>query len=566
MFVACSKPEPEPVIAEAEPLPFEFDGNLLAIDTLLQTDAGDALQKLLSFDTQSVSSTEAERSGEISAIFNENYHKLLLAESLFKTDNPQYYRIELQAAMQFFDSLTAHYPTNDDLAILAARSHYMNGVGFYENDSIVEACKEYLHTLEIMENHFNVETLRGYKAKFMGLTYTRLGEIFFNYGMARPALDSYKNALIHFLKLPNYSVANTYRFIGYSYFLDQHTDSALYYYRKAIDLAKKQNKITVYSSSLAEAAPLYYETGYIDSAFLMIREALTLPMNDDQRLKRYYILGTFFAKECVYDSAVFYLEKSVNSNSYATQTVSADILTNCYQALGDTAKAQYYKMIYGENFSKYRNNLDISTELSQIYDIYKQNQLQKEHIKCIKKRNRNIIISFSLILTLTIALVILIRNKIITIKKKSHDDLEEKDKALAAMKRRIEANPFMNEPICTSIWAKVNQKQFKSKVPCTTYKEYALSKEQLLALREAIDRHYDNFTQWIIRDYPKLTDDDIDYCCLFFLGLKCTDVFVLMQRAYPTIVERSRKLTRIFNSNKSLPTTIKNIIESHINN
>ena len=561
LLLSCAEKQPEPVIAEPEPLPFEFDENLQDIDTLLQTDAGDALQKLLSFDTQSV-------------IFNDNYHKLLLSEALYKTDNPQLNRFRnetfqetsLQDAMHYFDSLAAQYPADDDLAILAARSHYMNGVGFYESDSIVEACKEYLHTLEIMENHFDVEKLRGYRAKFMGLTYTRLGEIFFNYGMARPALDSYKNALIHFLKLPNYSVANTYRFIGYSYFLDQHTDSALYYYRKAIDLAKKQNKITVYSSSLAEAAPLYYETGYIDSAFLMIREALTLPMNDDQRLKRYYILGTFFAKECVYDSAVFYLEKSVNSNSYATQTVSADILTNCYQALGDTAKAQYYKMIYGENFSKYRNNLDISTELSQIYDIYKQNQLQKEHIKYIKKRNRNIIISFSLILTLTIALVILIRNKIITIKKKSHDDLEEKDKALAAMKRRIEANPFMNEPICTSIWAKVNQKQFKSKVPCTTYKEYALSKEQLLALREAIDRHYDNFTQWIIRDYPKLTDDDIDYCCLFFLGLKCTDVFVLMQRAYPTIVERSRKLTRIFNSNKSLPTTIKNIIESHINN
>ncbi|MBO7074332.1 MAG: hypothetical protein J6W12_05450, partial [Bacteroidales bacterium] len=83
LLLSCAEKQPEPVIAEQEPLPYEFDGNLLAIDTLLQTDAGDALQKLLSFDTQSVISTEAERSGEISAIFNENYHKLLLAESLF---------------------------------------------------------------------------------------------------------------------------------------------------------------------------------------------------------------------------------------------------------------------------------------------------------------------------------------------------------------------------------------------------------------------------------------------------------------------------------------------------
>ena len=167
LFVACSKPQPEPVVAEPEPLQFEFDENLQNIDTLLQHDAATALQELLSSDT-------------LPAIFNENYHQLLLSEALYKTDNPQgtHGRASLQAAMRFFDSLAVLYPTNDDLTVLSARSHYMNGVGFYENDSIVEACKEYLHTLEIMENHFDVETLRGYRAKFMGLTYNRLKELF----------------------------------------------------------------------------------------------------------------------------------------------------------------------------------------------------------------------------------------------------------------------------------------------------------------------------------------------------------------------------------------------------
>ncbi len=51
LFVACSKPQPEPVIAEPEPLPFEFDENLQNIDTLLQHDAATALQELLSSDT-----------------------------------------------------------------------------------------------------------------------------------------------------------------------------------------------------------------------------------------------------------------------------------------------------------------------------------------------------------------------------------------------------------------------------------------------------------------------------------------------------------------------------------
>jgi tetratricopeptide (TPR) repeat protein len=403
-----------------------------------------------------------------------------------------------------------------------------------------------------MENHFDVDILMGYKAKFMGLTYTRLGEIYLNNGIALPALDSYKNALKCFLNLPTYSLANTYRRIGGSYYLDQQTDSALYYYREAIDLAKKQNKTTVYSSSLAEAAPLYYEMSYIDSAFFMIREALTLPMNNDQRLKKYYVLGTFFAKECVYDSAVFYLEKSVNSNSYATRTVSAEKLIDCYQMLGDTAKTQYYIMIYGENFSKYRDNSDLTTELIQIYEIHKQGKLQKEHLKSIKKRNWRIIICSSVTFIIIIILVVIISKRIHYIKKKSHDDIEEKDKALAEMKRKMEANPFVKESICKYILDVVNKQHFKSKVDCIIYKEFALDKSQLLALRDAADRHYDGFTQRLQKEYPELSYDDIDYCCLYLLGVKDADISALMQKDYSTICRRRRKISSLINMDKIL--------------
>lgn len=78
-------------------------------------------------------------------------------------------------------------------------------------------------------------------------------------------------------------------------------------------------------------------------------------------------------------------------------------------------------------------------------------------------------------------------------------------------------------------------------------------------LREAVNKHYDNFTQTLINRYPELTIDDIDYCCLYFLGLKDADISALMQRAYPTVCQRSRKLKRIFNSNESIQTTIASL-------
>ena len=44
---------------------------------------------------------------------------------------------------------------------------------------------------------------------------------------------------------------------------------------KLEEAANWQNKISVYSNSLSESAPVYYELGYTDSAFIMIRKALS---------------------------------------------------------------------------------------------------------------------------------------------------------------------------------------------------------------------------------------------------------------------------------------------------
>lgn len=530
--------------------------DLLHIDSLMQSSPDSALQTLLSCHSE-------YEVRETTSDINTHYQALLTSEALYKTYNPQSDIAALQSATHYFDSMASCHTDNDDVILLSARSHYMNGAIFYENDSVVEACKEYLHTLEIMQNHFDIGNITSDKAKLMGLAYTRLGDLFYNNGMAQASVESFKNALDCFNMVQGYSLANTYKSIASAYSLGSNNDSALIYYRKAINLSNRQNKISVYSNSLSEAAPVYYELGYTDSAFMMIRKALSLPVRDDLRLAQYFTFGSLLAKECQYDSAINYLEKSIKRNYFPTQVVSAEILMKCYQALGDSTMMMHYKVIYGDNLDKYRKAVSYKTQLMNIYETYKQNIVQHEHLKNIRKRNIYLIfVSLSLI-TVFIGTILLIKKQIINIRKKSQADIDEKNRALAEMKRKIEANPFMSEPICKSILETANKQQFKSRVPCTAYIEYALSKEQLLALKDAMDRHYDNFTQWICKEYPELTNDDVDYLCLYHLGLKDTEIFALMQRAYPTIGERSRKLKRIFDSDKPLHTTMKNIIARH---
>ena len=101
------------------------------IDSLMQQRPDSALALLLDCrdGVHTVSTNPTDR----------HYYQLLLAEALYKNDSAQANRRELQQAMAYFDSLCGctdvarNVSTN--LAFLSARAHYMNGVGYYQNDS-----------------------------------------------------------------------------------------------------------------------------------------------------------------------------------------------------------------------------------------------------------------------------------------------------------------------------------------------------------------------------------------------------------------------------------------------
>ena len=128
---------------------------LLTVDSLMWQQPDTALACLVScFDA--CTTTE----------YNRHYANLLLSELLYKNDYAQTNRPALRQAVAYFDALAGTHDTDtrgvslqaeprrdarrasahDATAFLAARAHYINGVGYYENDSAVQACTEYIHT------------------------------------------------------------------------------------------------------------------------------------------------------------------------------------------------------------------------------------------------------------------------------------------------------------------------------------------------------------------------------------------------------------------------------------
>ena len=133
------------------------------------------------------------------------------------------------------------------------------------------------------------------------------------------------------------------------------------------------------------------------------------------------------------------------------------------------------------------------------------------------------------------------------------DQIKQMDDSVAKTEKAVS---FDEEPICRLIMDRVNEGQFKSKIDYIIYKDSALDKQQLLDLRLAVDRHFGQFTVRLKKAYPELTNSDLDYCCLYLLGLTDADIAALMQRTYNTVFERNGKMRKIFGSDNPLPITL----------
>ncbi len=557
-LVACGKK-----VEIIEP-PFVFDNKLLHIDSLMQHDADSALQTLLSFRAERGTSFE----------FNDNYHSLLLSEALYKTYNPQLnrYRCEtfqetsLQDAMRYFDSLAFRYPDNDDITMLSARSHYMNGVGFYENDSIVEACKEYLHTLEIMEDHFDEKDLVGYKAKFMSLTYGRLGGLFSDQFMVAPAIDCCKKSLFYCRIEPTskYGIAKSMSIIGKQFHEIDNKDSASYYYKQALQLLPDYDN-SQYRGIISLLKLLDYQMGEDpDIALDSLKVMATKTDNYDEKLTRYLTIGCILYEEKRYDSALIYLERVFNDNNdFLSKMQAAEYLCEIYRTKDDTIISGPFSQFLANNALKEYDKKVKTSYVNELYQQHVKNTANKRFIKensAARRRTAFIILPIS---ALFVAIVFLITRKWGKKRIAQHKEaLERTEDSLSEIKMKIEFKQFIDEPISQTILDIVKEQQFKSKIDYKNYKVFALGNEQIMELRAAVDLHYENFTIRLKDKFPELSNDDIDYCCLYLLGLKDADVSALMQKEYSNVCRRNRKIRTILQTKHSITESLYNLASS----
>jgi len=380
--------------------------------------------------------------------------------------------------------------------------------------------------------------------------------------------------------------------IGSHYDMMNRFDSASFYYRKSLMVLPDTNNLT-YRDIATLLAFLSYKTGEVPKTSLnQLKRLLGQSETPKEALSRCAIVGEIFYQEKQYDSAWVYLNKVFReSQSIGLTKQSAERLVEICKALGKEEEIIDYAGFLVPFATQDEDKGKIKTQLTELYNTFRQNELSQQHHQEAKKRTKLALVVFGGLIVLVLAVVFFSRRKNQNLEnqiKTEHHTHKMQQAALAGrlkqsnealqelegqMKQRDKSNAhepqaasFAEEPVCQLIMERVSEGQFKSQMDCRVYKDFALSKAQLSALREAADRHFNHFTTRLSEAHPELTRNDLDYCCLYLLGLTDADIAALMQRAYNTVNERNSKLRRVFGSENPISATLQGFANGFSNN
>ena len=413
------------------------------IDSLMWKQPDSALTVMLKF----VASPEADSLCE----FEGHYCQMLISELLYKNYYEQSNREELLKAVDYFDSIVAAdgYKTDSrrdaprvsakTLAFLDARAHYINGVGYYEKGDVVNACAEYLRTLDIMEEHFEEKELVGHKAQFMSLTYGRLGEIFSEQFMMESAITCYENALVY-CKIESTSpigISNILYRIGKEYDEKNEIENARLYYSQALESMTVKDNM-VYRDIVASKALCEYKVEGVAKYALDELSAILMQANtENERLNRYYTVGSVYFYDGNYDSALFYFEPVFdNKEDVWLQTQAAGYLRIIYDSIGHREQSDAYMRFLTNHKKPEGENKALVSKLEDMFKNY-QNQKQEKEAEAERERSINktlkIIVPVAVVVVITIILLAKLKSK-----KLLKEQQEEADRMLGETEQEHE--------------------------------------------------------------------------------------------------------------------------------
>ena len=603
LLLACCTPHPAVPDTAPEPVegPFQASPALSTIDSLMWHQPDSAFALLLRF----AGSPEADSLDT----FNLNYFHVLLSELFYKNNCAQSNRNELLQAVASFDSLSSALNVHplapgrhsgpdpespspyDDLPFLAARAHYINGVGYYESDSVVAACAEYLKALEVMEDHYKEKELVKSKAHFMAQVYTHLTGLFSDLYLQEQSIYFSRLSLLFYQKYdsPFWHKAWVLNKIGSQYDMMNNLDSASFYYSLATESLNDTNCL-MYRDIAAHRAYLLYKKGNGPLLTLRLLQRLRLlAESEDEFLARTAVIGELYYHEKQYDSALNNLEKVFfDSKNTELRKQSAEWMVQIFKMQGNDYLEYADFLVPFSNQEE--NQSEVKSQLTELYKAYGQNRQERAHRQQMQKNRKWTIALIGGLLVVMSIIVILfynsrrrkrqlelqisieqyeygVRQKALSerliksnemlrdaFKRIEEQKTEEKNREISeemVITGQARYKEFMESSICQEIIGRSIRLQadkrnaLKTEIDVSEFKSFALTSTEFALLSRTAETQFPELYTSLKKRNP-LNRKDWFLCLLYLMQLDKMVVCILLQESYPTCRRHVIKLEQSF--------------------
>jgi hypothetical protein len=494
------------------------------------------------------------------------YAQLLLAELLYKNDYAQTNRGKV---LNIVDSFSA-------TPFLSARAHYINGVGYYENDSVVEACREYLNALKVMEDRYEDSELMDNTGYFIAMALTRLTDLFSDMYLHKQAISFGLRSIPYYEQyaIQPWHLPWMLNKIGTQYNIIGALDSADYYFQRALECLPDTNCM-MYRDIVTHQAFLSYMLGDSPSlALSRLYQMLDQAENEKERHSRCMTIGDILYHENLYDSATVYLSAAFHeSDQISFKKQTAEWLAEICKRQHKDSELQEYIAFLAPFANKDEEGGALKSQLSALCQDFELDRREAQHQKKAEKRLKWVV----LVLTFAAAFVLLSLILLYANKKRKGIIVSEKTEAekakialhkakeeithLQTINRALnELNGVMNSPtawpktaeekyeamiredVCTGIMEKLRTANTLTSFDVKDYPNLALSSKELSALAQVIYTYCPEFFIRLKMQYPKLNAKDIVLCRLYLLNLKVLQVAILLGTDYSSVRKRTHRL------------------------
>lgn len=508
LLSACSG-QKSPFSSQTSPLHFD---KLKTIETLLETNPTAALDSL----------NELKVSLERATITPLDYNELLLrnVQAQYKNRCLTEMSPDLAPVVRFYDSVLALYPENAEMQFLLANTYYYKGVesAFANEDVVAFSC--YLQALGTMETRSDWSEV-SFADRFIGLTYTRLSEILYRYGLNDAALATCRKAFSHY-------VAETDR-----------------------------------AAMLRYEAAIYQSERNYDKALAVFDEAEALVSVGDNFVQA--AIGGRFYELQQYDSAVPHLQRAFATGDRYARVDAAMKLAEISRDRGLTDDELRYTRFYVENSMMESRMASRKMEIGYLYDEF--NRPKMETVQPSDGFSRTaVVVLVLLVVVIALMTFIIIRNrrrinhiesKITSIEQKHEQENADKDLEIEQISQQLnetrERLETIGDTIFEDAWKAFSTSDIALKISgmvegkdimiknVGVFPKLKLKEMDYIELVREANRWFPDFSMRLLKAYPELNVTDFRHGCLALLGMNDAQLAVLEGISYSGSNRRTNK-------------------------